>query len=169
MGSGPLIDQVVVVYVAPKGMLRCGFLLQRSSGLGSKLDPVASRHGERSPKKVQTSSEKTELVKDAVSGPAGFVDKDVVSSPAKLQLRFGFATPPEEVLGLSYSGEVSPVLPSPVRYGDFFDASRVLEFDLKSWVEEVNQALDLGDAHGLKAQRLGPDLSKCIREAVGGS
>jgi hypothetical protein len=167
MGSGPPIDQVVVVYVAPKGMLRCGFLLQRSSGLGSKLDPVASRHGERSPKKVQTSSEKTELVKDAVSGPAGFVDKDVVSSPAKLQLRFGFATPPEEVLGLSYSGEVSPVLPSPVRYGDFFDASRVLEFDLKSWVEEVNQALDLGDAHGLKSPEIGPRPLQVYQRSCG--
>ena len=30
----------------------------------------------------------------------------------------------------------------------------MLEFDLKPWVEEVNQALDLGDAHGLK--RIGP-------------
>jgi hypothetical protein len=66
------------------------------------------------------------------------------------------ATPPEEAPGSSYSGEVSPVLPSLARYGVFFDASRVLEFDLKSRVEEVNQALDLGDAHGLKSPKIGP-------------
>jgi hypothetical protein len=41
MGSGPLIDQATAVYVAPKGMMRSGFLLRRSFGLGSKLDLVA--------------------------------------------------------------------------------------------------------------------------------
>jgi hypothetical protein len=95
MGSGSPMDQVVVVYAAPKGMLRHGFLLRRSSRPGPKLDPVASHHGERSPKKAQwgpdsdpdqgePSSEKTKLVKDAVFGPAGFVGKDAVSSPVRL-------------------------------------------------------------------------------------
>jgi hypothetical protein len=100
--------------------------------------------------------EKTELVKDVVFGPAGFVGKDAVSSLAKLRFRSGFATLPEEAPGSSYLGEVSQVLPSPVRYGDFFDMLRVLEFDLKSRVEEVNQALVLGDAHGLKSPEIGP-------------
>jgi hypothetical protein len=48
------------------------------------------------------------------------------------------------------------VLRSLARYGVLLDASRVLEFDLKSRVEEVNQALDLGDAHGLKNPEIGP-------------
>jgi hypothetical protein len=71
------------------------------------------------PDQGEPSSEKMELVKDVVSGPAGFVGKDIVSSPVKLQrglLRSGFATPPEEASGssmLSYSGEVLLVLPSP--------------------------------------------------------
>ena len=108
MGSGPPIDQAATVYVALKGMLQRGFLLRRSSGPGSKLDFVALRHGERSLKKARTSSEKTELVKDVVSGPGGFVGKDAVSSPAKLRLRSRFTTLPEEASGLCYSGEVLP-------------------------------------------------------------
>jgi hypothetical protein len=48
------------------------------------------------------------------------------------------------------------VLPSPARSGDFLNASMVLEFDLKPRGAKVNQALDLGEAHGLKSQEIGP-------------
>ena len=48
------------------------------------------------------------------------------------------------------------MLPSPAQSGDFLDASMVLEFDLKPQVAEVNQALDLGEAHGLKSPEIGP-------------
>jgi hypothetical protein len=152
-GSGHPIDQAAVVIATPKGMLWRGFLLRRSSGPGSKLDPVDSRHGERSSKKAQTSSEKTELVIDAVSGLAGFISEDAISYPTKLRLISGFATPHEEVSGSSFSGEVSPVLSSPARYGSF-DASRVPEFDLKPRVED--QALELSDALGSKSPKIGP-------------
>jgi hypothetical protein len=132
------------------------------------LDPVASWHGERSPNQGELSSEKTELVKD-VFGTAGFVSKDAVSSSAKFQcglLRSRFATPPEEASGssmLSFLGEVSPVLTLLARSSDFFDALIVL--DLKPRVAEVIQALDLGEARGLKSPEIGPNLSK----SVGGS
>jgi hypothetical protein len=90
---------------------------------------------------------------DAVSGLASFIGKDSISSPVKLWLISGFATPPEEAPGSSISGEVSSVSSSPTRYGSF-DASSVLEFDLKPRVND--QALELGDALGSKSPEIGP-------------